>query len=106
MISPAPASINCPTRNCQFNSTGMETRSMNQRRICMRIYLAAALSVAVSIMGHGAGFAQQGTPEQQAACQPDVMRLCGNFIPDVDRIVACLKANEPNLNPACHEVMF
>jgi hypothetical protein len=80
----------------------METKSMNQRRF----YLGAALSVAMSIMGQNGAFAQQGTPEQQAACQPDVMRLCGNFIPDVDRIVACLKYNEPNLNPACHDVMF
>jgi hypothetical protein len=84
----------------------METKSMNQRRIYSRIYLGAALSVAVSIMGQNGAFAQQGTPEQQAACQPDVMRLCGNFIPDVDRIVACLKYNEPNLNPACHDVFF
>jgi hypothetical protein len=76
---------------------------MNQRRI----YLGAALSVALSIMGQNGAFAQQqGTPEQQQACQPDVMRLCGNFIPDVDRIVACLKYNEPNLNPACHDVFF
>jgi hypothetical protein len=80
----------------------METKSMNQRRF----YLGAALSVALSIMGQNGAFAQQGTPEQQAACQPDVMRLCGQFIPDVDRIVACLKTNEPNLNPACHDVMF
>jgi len=87
-------------------SIGMETRSMNQRRIYLGICLGAALSVALSIMGQNAAFAQQGTPEQQQACQPDVMRLCGNFIPDVDRIVACLKYNEPNLNPACHDVFF
>jgi hypothetical protein len=74
---------------------------MKQRRF----YLGAALSVAVSIMSQN-GASAQGTSEQQAACQPDVMRLCGNFIPDVDRIVACLKYNEPNLNPACHDVMF
>ena len=86
---------------------------MNQRRICLRacltIYLGAGLFVALSIMVQNHAWAQgtpQGTPEQQAACQPDVMRLCGNFIPDVDRIVACLKYNEPNLNPACHDVMF
>jgi hypothetical protein len=90
---------------------------MNQRRIylgiclriCLRISLGAGLFVALSIMGQNRALAQgtpQGTPEQQAACQPDVMRLCGNFIPDVDRIVACLKYNEPNLNPACHDVFF
>ena len=71
--------------------------------------LGAVLAFALFIMGQNGASAQgtpQGTPEQQAACQPDVMRLCGNFIPDVDRIVACLKYNEPNLNPACHDVMF
>jgi hypothetical protein len=102
MISPALASINCHNAQLPVQSYRMETKSMNQRRI----YLGAALSVALSIMGQNGAFAQQGTPEQQAACQPDVMRLCGNFIPDVDRIVACLKYNEPNLNPACHDVFF
>ena len=74
---------------------------MNQRGF----YLGAALSVAVSIMGQN-GAVAQGTPEQQDACKPDVFRLCGNFIPDVDRIVACLKTNEPNLSPPCHDVLF
>jgi hypothetical protein len=113
MISLAPASINCPTAQLPVQSTGMETKSMNQRRIYsgiyLGIYLGAGLFIALSIMGQNRALAQgtpQGTPEQQAACQPDVMRLCGNFIPDVDRIVACLKYNEPNLNPACHDVMF
>jgi hypothetical protein len=45
------------------------------------------------------GALAQGTPEQQEPCKPDVFRLCGNFIPDVDRIVACLETNEPNLSP-------
>ena len=83
----------------------MESKSMNQRGLG----LGAVLSFALCIMGQNGALAQgtpQGTPEQQQACQPDVMRLCGNFIPDVDRIVACLKTNEPNLNPACHDVMF
>lgn len=82
---------------------------MNRRRICLRTCLGAGLLMALSIIGQGRALAQgtpQGTREQQAACQPDVMRLCGSAIPDVDRIVACLKYNEPNLNPACHDVMF
>jgi hypothetical protein len=79
----------------------MESKSMNQRAIGF----GAAL-FALSIMGQNGAMAQQGTPEQQAACQPDVMRLCGQFIPNVEPIIACLRANEPNLNPACHDVMF
>lgn len=48
----------------------------------------------------------QGTPEEQDACRPDVFRLCSSYIPNVDPIVACLKASEPQLSPACHQVMF
>ena len=33
----------------------------------------------------------KGTWEQQMACTPDVWRLCGSAIPDIDRIVACLR---------------
>jgi len=46
----------------------------------------------------------RGTPEQQMACSPDVWRLCGAQIPDVDRITACLRANVPQLSPPCRAV--
>jgi len=48
----------------------------------------------------------QGTADEKEACQPDVFRLCSQYIPDVDRIVACLNASGPRLSPACHAVMF
>ena len=56
-------------------------------------------------LGSGAALAQ-GTMAQQNACRPDVFRLCGSFIPDVGRIVACLRGNEARLSEACHQVMF
>ena len=46
----------------------------------------------------------KGTWEQQMACTPDVWRLCGSAIPDVDRIVACLRQNTPNLSDGCRAV--
>src|SRR5689334_13761353 len=46
----------------------------------------------------------RGTWEQQMACTPDVWRLCGSQIPDVDRIVACLRQNTPNLSEGCRAV--
>jgi hypothetical protein len=100
MIAPALASINCPWGQLPV-SAGMESKSMKRRGL----YLSAALSITLSIMSQNRASAQ-GTPEQQEACKPDVFRLCGNFIPDVDRITACLRANEPNLGPACHDVFF
>ena len=41
------------------------------------------------------------TAEEQQACQPDAMRLCGNFIPDVDRITACMVEKKSQLSPEC-----
>jgi hypothetical protein len=41
------------------------------------------------------------TPEQQQACTPDAFRLCGNAIPDVDRVTACMIARKSQLSPGC-----
>jgi hypothetical protein len=46
----------------------------------------------------------RGTEEQRMACTPDVWRLCGAEIPDVERIKACLRANVPRLSPPCRAV--
>ena len=46
----------------------------------------------------------RGTWEQQEACTPDVWRLCSDQIPDVDRIVACLRQNTPQLSRGCRAV--
>lgn len=48
--------------------------------------------------------AAQGTPEQRQACQPDAMRLCSEFVPDVDRITACMVKQRMRLSPACRAV--
>jgi hypothetical protein len=46
----------------------------------------------------------RGTWEQQMACTPDVWRLCGDKVPDVGRIVACLRDNTPQLSNGCRAV--
>ena len=71
-----------------------------------------------SLLGAAAGFLLAGlliaggaTPAlAQAAnaadlCTPDVMRLCQDFIPDRERIVACLKAKRRSLSDGCRQVM-
>jgi hypothetical protein len=60
----------------------------------------------VFTLGGGAALAQGTMAQQQDACRPDVFRLCGNYIPDVSQIVACLHGNEARLSEACHQVMF
>jgi hypothetical protein len=46
----------------------------------------------------------RGTWEQQMACTPDVMRLCSDQIPDVNRIVTCLRQNTPSLGNSCRAI--
>ena len=46
----------------------------------------------------------RGTWEQQMACTPDVWRLCSDQVPDVSRIVACLRQNTPQLSNNCRAV--
>jgi hypothetical protein len=72
-----------------------------------RIFLGLALSIGSSIAVLNPAFSQQqypGTMEQQLACTPDVFRLCGEQIPDVNRIVACLRQNTPQLSGRCRAV--
>jgi hypothetical protein len=75
-------------------------------RTC-RIFLGLLLSIGSSIAVLNPAFSQQqhpGTMEQQLACTPDVWRLCGEHIPDVDRIVGCLRQNTPQLSGPCRAV--
>ena len=44
------------------------------------------------------------TAEERQACTPDVFRLCNSDIPNVDRIVACMKRERSKLSPACARV--
>jgi hypothetical protein len=65
----------------------------------------SGMAIAFLLLVQSAAFGQ-GTVEQQDACKPDVIRLCSNYIPDVDSIVACLKGNKRQLTKPCHDVFF
>ena len=75
----------------------------------MRVYktvLSLAIATAGGIAVQNSAFSEEyrGTMEQQLACTPDVFRLCGEHIPDSNRIVACLRQNTPQLSEACRSV--
>ena len=71
-------------------------------------HVVFSLALAVGSVGalQSTAFAQEyrGTWEQQMACTPDVWRLCGDQVPDVSRIVACLRQNTPQLSNNCRAV--
>ncbi len=70
-----------------------------------RIVLGLAIAIAgIGTVAPASSQEYRGTWEQQMACTPDVWRLCGDQIPDVSRIVACLRQNTPQLSNGCRAV--
>jgi hypothetical protein len=82
----------------------MRSNLQNARTSVLQILFAAAV-----VLAAGSAHAQdtsedRGTPEQRMACTSDAFRLCWNDIPVVDRIVACLRRNRPQLSIGCRAV--
>ena len=48
----------------------------------------------------------QGTADEQRACEPDVNRLCSEFIPDRTKIIICLNQKVRQLSPSCRSVIL
>jgi hypothetical protein len=71
-----------------------------------RVVLSLAMSAVFGIAAQTPAAADEyrGTFEQQLACTPDVWRFCSDQIPDVNRIVACLRQNTPQLSNSCRAV--
>ncbi|MGI8527273.1 MAG: cysteine rich repeat-containing protein [Pseudolabrys sp.] len=79
----------------------------------MKILVSAAFVLAVSA---GTAFAVderqpepgnffQGTPQEQAACNPDATRYCVSALPDTFRVLACLQDHRKKLRKACLKVL-
>src|SRR5947209_4813012 len=68
------------------------------------IILAASLVCGIALQDAAHSQEYRGTLQQQLACTPDVFRLCGEQIPDANRIVACLRQNTPQLSDGCRAV--
>ncbi len=65
----------------------------------LRGSLLAAIPAVALAMLIAPGVGQAYTPEQ--ACTPDAMRLCGEFVPNVDAITACMVQRKAQLSPQC-----
>jgi hypothetical protein len=71
-----------------------------------RVFLSLAIAMSCGVALQSTAFSQEdrGTYEQQMACTPDVWRLCSAQVPDVERIVACLRRNTEQLSGRCRAV--
>jgi hypothetical protein len=85
-----------------FNVTDDRRRSIMPKSRYALIFALALMALATDV---APTLAQAGsTPEQRAACRPDVVRLCSDHIPYVQRIIACMRRNQARLSPACAAV--
>jgi len=75
-------------------------RARSRRTSRAKVVLAALL---LGAAGQPAA-AEQGTADERRACMPDVFRLCGEFIPNAERITMCLQQKVSDLSPACRLV--
>jgi hypothetical protein len=60
-----------------------------------------SLALALGVLSYSTSSFALGTAEERAACTPDVFRLCSSEIPNVTKIIACMKAKRSQLNPKC-----
>jgi len=74
-----------------------------------------AIVLAAAIVGSTVALAQlplpiplplpSGTPEDRAACEPDVQRHCRAAVPDQLRVLGCLQDNRTRISRACQGVL-
>ena len=62
---------------------------------------AVAGLLTVTVLASTGGPARAQAPDAADRCTPDVMRLCSEFVPDADSIVACLKKKRHELSASC-----
>ena len=67
--------------------------------------IRTALLLAVFVASSSAAVAQQGTPEERAACRSDVRRLCSKAGDDQFEVLSCLKSHSTRLSRSCKSVL-
>jgi hypothetical protein len=65
-----------------------------------QLIIILALIGAVTLPASGNAY----TEEQQRLCNDDAMRLCSEYVPDVDRITACMQRQRALLSKECKSV--
>ena len=69
----------------------------------MKMKIKVALAFAVLALAPAAASAE--TQNEQQACMNDAFTVCGQAIPDRDRVAACLVQNISRISVACRTVM-
>ena len=63
--------------------------------------LLGSFVLALGLVSYASSSMALGTADERAACTPDVFKLCSSEIPNVTKIIACMKAKKSQLSPKC-----
>jgi hypothetical protein len=61
--------------------------------------------IVIALSAFSAGAFAQGTPQQRAACRPDVTKFCKGKGEDPGVILGCLEANKDKISEKCRKVI-
>jgi hypothetical protein len=64
---------------------------------------SAAMAAVLAVVASTSALAE--SPQQRQACENDAFAICGEAIPDRDRVFACLRQNIDELSAGCHAIM-
>jgi len=76
---------------------------MRRRSSGFKIGFALAAIAFASPASAGLLEMQQERRQQTDDCKPDAMKYCGDYVPDVDAITACMQRNVKRLAPVCRK---
>jgi hypothetical protein len=68
-----------------------------------KVGLTLGLALSMSTLETSSSFSYSAKARQM--CMGDAFRLCSSEIPNISRIVACMRRNKANLSPGCRSVM-
>jgi len=77
-----------------------ELRNLQSRSLLCA--MAGVLTLLIVTAGTRPAAAQASDAADR--CTPDVMRLCNEFVPDVEKITACMSKKRRQLSPECAAV--
>ncbi len=66
----------------------------------MKLYTTLAIAIFATGLSSAAALA-----DDQGACMQDAFSICGQFIPNRERVAACLISNRSHVSPACRSAL-
>jgi hypothetical protein len=79
---------------------------MRRPSVLRRRILALVAAAVAFVISYHVCIAQDVEDATREACKPDALRLCGIYIPDVEKITDCMTEKFKEVSPECRAAMI